>query len=40
MTTFTNTLTDDLMELLTEMVAKFKLPKNRLMEKSLQVYLD
>ena len=40
MTTFTSTLTDDLMELLKEMAAKLKLPKNRLMEKSLQVYLD
>ncbi|MBU1372586.1 MAG: ribbon-helix-helix domain-containing protein [Bacteroidetes bacterium] len=40
MTTFTSTLPDDLMDLLTEMAAKLKLPKNRLIEKALRIYLD
>nr|MBC7613159.1 CopG family transcriptional regulator [Pseudopedobacter sp.] len=40
MTTFTSTLPDDLMDLLTEVAAKLKLPKNRLIEKALRIYLD
>lgn len=40
MTTFTSTLPDDLIDLLAEMVAKLKLPRNRLIEKALRIYLD
>ncbi|MEO5910081.1 MAG: CopG family transcriptional regulator [Pelobium sp.] len=40
MTTFTSTLPDDLMGLLSEMATKLKLPKNRLIEKALRIYLD
>jgi Ribbon-helix-helix protein, copG family len=40
MTTFTSTLPDDLMDLLSEKAKKMKLPKNRLIEKALRIYLD
>ena len=40
MTTFTSTLPDDLMTLLSEKAAQLKLPKNKLIEKALRIYLD
>ena len=40
MTTFTSTLPDDLMEMLSEKAKKLELPKNRLIEKALRIYLD
>ena len=40
MTTFTSTLPDDLMDLLSEKAKRLKLPKNRLIEKALRIYLD
>ncbi len=40
MTTFTSTLPDDLMILLTEKAKALKLPKNKLIEKALKIYLD
>ncbi len=40
MTTFTSTLPDELMELLTLKAKALKLPKNKLIEKALRIYLD
>lgn len=40
MTTFTSTLPDDLMELLSQKSKALKLPKNKLIEKALRIYLD
>ena len=40
MTTFTSTLPDDLIKKLNEMAAKLAIPKNRIIEKALQIYLD
>lgn len=40
MTTFTSTLPDELLARLNEMAKKLSLPKNKLIEKALRVYLD
>lgn len=40
MTTFTSTLPDELIQKLNEMAAKLSLPKNKIIEKALQIYLD
>lgn len=40
MTTFTSTLPDDLMKNLNEMAGKLSIPKNKIIEKALQIYLD
>ncbi|MGE0019626.1 MAG: ribbon-helix-helix domain-containing protein [Draconibacterium sp.] len=40
MTTFTSTLPDELIQKLNEMAAKLALPKNKIIEKALQIYLD
>ncbi|ABG58033.1 CopG family transcriptional regulator [Cytophaga hutchinsonii] len=40
MTTFTSTLPDDLMLLLNEKAAELSIPKNKLIEKALRIYLD
>lgn len=40
MATFTISLPDDLMERLSEQARKLSLPKNKLMEKALVLYLD
>jgi predicted transcriptional regulator len=40
MTTFTSTLPDDLIKKLNEMAIKLAIPKNRIIEKALQIYLD
>ncbi|MEP2669609.1 MAG: ribbon-helix-helix protein, CopG family [Cyclobacteriaceae bacterium] len=40
MATFTSTLPDDLLEQLTEKAKSLSLPKNRLMEKALRLYLE
>jgi predicted transcriptional regulator len=40
MTTFTSTLPDELLQKLNEMAIKLSVPKNRIIEKALQVYLD
>lgn len=40
MSTFTSTLPDDLMAQLTQKSKELKLPKNKLIEKALRVYLD
>jgi predicted transcriptional regulator len=40
MTTFTSTLPDDLMKSLNEMAGKLSIPKNKIIEKALQIYLD
>lgn len=40
MTTFTSTLPDDLLKKLNEMAKKLAIPKNRIIEKALQIYLD
>jgi predicted transcriptional regulator len=40
MTTFTSTLPDELLLKLNEMAAKLSIPKNRIIEKALQIYLD
>ncbi|MCF1750540.1 CopG family transcriptional regulator [Mariniradius sediminis] len=40
MATFTSSLPDDLMERLSEQAKKLSLPKNKLMEKALVLYLD
>ena len=40
MTTFTSTLPDDLLLRLNEMAKKLALPKNKIIEKALQIYLD
>lgn len=40
MTTFTSTLPDDLMKLLSDKAKALKLPKNKLIEKALVIYLD
>jgi predicted transcriptional regulator len=39
MTTFTSTLPDDLLRLLNEKAKQLALPKNKLIEKALRVYL-
>ncbi len=40
MTTFTSTLPDDLMKMLSDKAKALKLPKNKLIEKALKIYLD
>lgn len=40
MSTFTSTLPDDLLKKLNEMALKLAIPKNRIIEKALQIYLD
>jgi predicted transcriptional regulator len=40
MTTFTSTLPDDLFKNLNEMAGKLAIPKNKIIEKALQIYLD
>lgn len=40
MTTFTSTLPDDLLQKLNEMAIKLSIPKNRIIEKALHIYLD
>lgn len=40
MTTFTSTLPDDLMSLLNEKASELSIPKNKLIEKALRIYLD
>jgi hypothetical protein len=40
MATFTSTLPDDLLQLLAEKAKKLALPKNRLIENALRLYLE
>jgi len=40
MTTFTSTLPEDLLHLLSEKAKQLSLPKNKLIEKALRIYLD
>lgn len=40
MSTFTSSLPDDLLANLTEVAAKMSLPKNKIIEKALRIYLD
>ncbi len=40
MTTFTSTLPDDLLNQLNNMASKMAVPKNKIIEKALRVYLD
>lgn len=40
MSTFTSTLPDELLQKLNDMAIKLSVPKNRIIEKALQVYLD
>lgn len=40
MSTFTSTLPDDLLQLLADQAAKLSVPKNKLIEKALRIYLD
>lgn len=40
MATFTSSLPDDLLENLSQMAKQLKMPKNRIIEKALQLYLD
>jgi predicted transcriptional regulator len=40
MTTFTSTLPDDLILLLNEKANKLSMPKNKLIERALRIYLD
>nr|WP_294895524.1 ribbon-helix-helix domain-containing protein [uncultured Pedobacter sp.] len=40
MTTFTSTLPDNLMKMLSDKAKALKLPKNKLIEKALEIYLD
>lgn len=40
MTTFTSTLPEELLKKLNEMAVKLAVPKNRIIEKALQIYLD
>jgi predicted transcriptional regulator len=40
MTTFTSTLPDQLLNQLSEMAKSLALPKNKIIEKALQIYLD
>ena len=40
MTTFTSTLPDELLKKLNETALKLAIPKNRIIEKALHIYLD
>jgi predicted transcriptional regulator len=40
MTTFTSTLPDELLQKLNDMALKLSIPKNKIIEKALSIYLD
>ena len=40
MTTFTSTLPDDILVRLNDMARKLSMPKNKIMERALRIYLD
>ncbi len=40
MTTFTSTLPDDLLQKLNETAGRLSMPKNKIIEKALTIYLD
>lgn len=40
MATFTSTLPNDLLELLAQKAKQYQLPKNKLIEKAVRIYLD
>ena len=40
MTTFTSTLPEELLSKLNEVAEKLAMPKNKIIEKALQIYLD
>ncbi len=40
MSTFTSTLPEELLQKLNEMAIKMAIPKNRILEKALRIYLD
>ncbi len=40
MATFTSTLPDEILKRLNETAQKFSMPKNKIIEKALQIYLD
>jgi predicted transcriptional regulator len=40
MTTFTSSLPDDLIQLLAEKAKELSIPKNKIIEKALRIYLD
>jgi len=40
MSVFTSTLPDDLLKQLSDQAAKLSIPKNKLIEKALRIYLD
>jgi predicted transcriptional regulator len=40
MTTFTSTLPDELLKNLNDMAGKLAIPKNKIIEKALRIYLD
>jgi predicted transcriptional regulator len=40
MTTFTSTLPNDLIASLNKMASRYSLPKNKIIEKALRIYLD
>lgn len=40
MTTFTSTLPDNLLSKLNEMAKRLAMPKNKIIERALQIYLD
>lgn len=40
MMTFTSTLPDELLQKLNEMATKLAMPKNKIIEKALRIYLD
>jgi len=40
MTTYTSTLPDDLLQKLNDMAIKLAIPKNKIIEMALQIYLD
>ncbi|RIH62791.1 ribbon-helix-helix domain-containing protein [Mariniphaga sediminis] len=40
MSVFTSTLPDELLQKLNEMAAKMAMPKNKIIEKALRIYLD
>ena len=40
MTTFTSTLPDEILEMLKQQALKLSLPKNKIIERALRIYLD
>ncbi len=40
MTTFTSTLPDEVLEMLKQQALKLSLPKNKIIERALRIYLD